>query len=502
MKEPHGHKPTLRVKEEDGDPSVERVREIRVPNATLTKVGDGVVSFAYDPAGTGHAEAAAHVTAHEEAANPHPTYTTDAEADAIADGLIATHTADADAHHAVFTATEHTAIGDAAPHHARYADAEAVAAVEAEATLDLTGDVTVAAGKTLAVDHINEKSTGGAGHGVEIDGVLCKDGQLETDAIRGLRESGGQALAMGAVADTQYLKRDGVTIVGAAGGEGGGHVIQDDDVDMTARAHLSFQDGFAVTDDAAGDQTEIDVDVGIAQNKIVKVSAADVADDEFARFTATGLESLTPAEVWAALGIDSDDIAYVAGTDADWDGGDEPDNVELALDQLADRLAEGRVWVPASAMWPATDNGCSWPARRESTNSRTNVFYCGFDTAADEYAEFQVVLPVWDQGTIDVTYYWTTVAAAGTTVVWGIACQSLADDASLDTAYPADTYADADTVLAAHDVHIIADTGITVTGAGAGELVLCRIVRDTSADNCASDADLLGVLISYGRRDA
>jgi hypothetical protein len=204
----------------------------------------------------------------------------------------------------------------------------------------------------------------------------------------------------------------------------------------------------------------------------------------------------------AGGGMDSDDVTYAPTTAADWDGAADPGDVEQALDQLADRLADGRLWVPASAMWPTTDNGCAWPARRESANSRTNVFYCAFDPATDEYAEFTIVLPLWDQSTIDVSYYWTTAAAAGTTVVWGIAAQSLANDDSLDTAYAAATYADADTVLAAHDVHIIADTGITVAGAGAGELIMCRVTRDPDADTCASDADLLGVVITYGRRDA
>ncbi|KKM26367.1 hypothetical protein LCGC14_1585490 [marine sediment metagenome] len=63
-------------------------------------------------------------------------------------------------------------------HHTKYTDAEAITAVEGEATLDLTGDVTIAVGKTLAVDVIAEK---GAGTGVTIDGVLIKDNVMEHD---------------------------------------------------------------------------------------------------------------------------------------------------------------------------------------------------------------------------------------------------------------------------------------------------------------------------------
>jgi hypothetical protein len=51
-------------------------------------------------------------------------------ADAEADARIAIHAAIAAAHHAAFTAANHTAIGNGAPHHARYADAEAVTAAK------------------------------------------------------------------------------------------------------------------------------------------------------------------------------------------------------------------------------------------------------------------------------------------------------------------------------------------------------------------------------------
>ena len=57
-------------------------------------------------------------------------------------------------------------------HHAKYTDAEAITAVEGEATLVLAGDVTIDGAKSLSVDVINEKD---AAAGVTIDGVLIKD---------------------------------------------------------------------------------------------------------------------------------------------------------------------------------------------------------------------------------------------------------------------------------------------------------------------------------------
>lgn len=44
------------------------------------------------------------------------------------------------------------------------------------------------------------------------------------------------------------------------------------------------------------------VNIGIADNNIVQIDAADVADNEYARFTASGLESRTAAEVLSDIG--------------------------------------------------------------------------------------------------------------------------------------------------------------------------------------------------------
>ena len=46
------------------------------------------------------------------------------------------------------------------------------------------------------------------------------------------------------------------------------------------------------------------ISLGIADNNVVQIDAADVADDEIARFTANGLEGRTPAEVAATMALD------------------------------------------------------------------------------------------------------------------------------------------------------------------------------------------------------
>ena len=65
-------------------------------------------------------------------------------------------------------------------HHTKYTDAEAITAVEGEATLALAGDVTIDGAKTLKVDVIDEKD---AAAGVTIDGLLIKDSGIPEAAV-------------------------------------------------------------------------------------------------------------------------------------------------------------------------------------------------------------------------------------------------------------------------------------------------------------------------------
>lgn len=85
----------------------------------------------------------------------------------------AVDTVHAEGGHSAMIATH---AGSATVHHTKYTDAEAISAVEGEATLALGGDVTIDGAKTLSVDVINEKDSAA---GVTIDGVLIKDGQVD-----------------------------------------------------------------------------------------------------------------------------------------------------------------------------------------------------------------------------------------------------------------------------------------------------------------------------------
>jgi len=170
-----------------------------------------------------------------------------------------------------------------------------------ELKLLANGTFQVATGP-LNVDHINEYTPGGGGHGVDIDGVLCKDDAVETDAIRGLREpSGPTSLAMGAVADNEYLKRSGSSIIGApaVGGPMG----------MPGLDGMDGEEGFPGPPGPAGTGGggsgialwDADADTGI--------QVEESADEDKIRFDTGGVERA----VWDSTGFDIETHMAVGG---------------------------------------------------------------------------------------------------------------------------------------------------------------------------------------------
>lgn len=154
-------------------------------------------------------------------------------------------------------------------------------------------------------------------------------------------------------------------------------------------------------------------------------------------------------------------------------------------------------WIPASAMIPTTTTGCGVNSLETSTN-KINYDVLEFDTAVTEFAQFMTVMPNnYDLGTFQARFYWTAATGSGT-VEWAIAARSYADDDAIDQALGT-LQAVNDTLLAANDIHITAQTPATIiTGnPSLGEPVQFQISRQVGNDTLAVDARLLGVEISY-----
>lgn len=156
------------------------------------------------------------------------------------------------------------------------------------------------------------------------------------------------------------------------------------------------------------------------------------------------------------------------------------------------------VYVPATAMWPATTAGCATLAKTELGTNDVDIQTLDFDKDSDEFAQFALQMPGnWDGGTITFIPHWTAASGSGT-VVWALSGRSYANDAALDQAMGT-AQTSTDTLLTANDLHI-GPTSSAITLAGtpaANEYVHFKIMRDVSEDTLTADAKLLGIQIIY-----
>lgn len=161
------------------------------------------------------------------------------------------------------------------------------------------------------------------------------------------------------------------------------------------------------------------------------------------------------------------------------------------------------IYIPASAFFPATTNGCASLAQGETTTNKVNYKYLAFDGTSDEYAWIHLpqMPDYWDLSTITVKFYWTFPSGSGN-VQWGAAALCRSNDDALDTALGTSQVI-VDTCLTAEDIHVTSSTpDITVGGTPAkGDSFLFRVFRysSDSADTLNGvDAYLLGVRIIFG----
>lgn len=154
------------------------------------------------------------------------------------------------------------------------------------------------------------------------------------------------------------------------------------------------------------------------------------------------------------------------------------------------------IFIPASAMWPKTTNGCSALAKSEITTSLVNVQYLEFDGSTNQYAQFSVQLPRnWDLGTVTFKAHWYATAGSGT-VIFTLKGGAYSHDdpltGTMGTAQSAST-----TLTATNDKQLSArSSAITISNTPASEdFIMFEIMRDASTDSSTSPARLLGITI-------
>jgi len=169
--------------------------------------------------------------------------------------------------------------------------------------------------------------------------------------------------------------------------------------------------------------------------------------------------------------------------------------------QVAGADPKRGMYIPASALFPATTNGCASHAQGETTTNKINYKYLAFDASAEEYAWINMPTPdYWDLSTVTITFHWTFASSSGD-VIWGAAGLCRSNDDALDTALGTAVTV-TDTALTAGDEHTTSATSaITIGGTPAkGDKLYLRVYRDADAggDTLGADAYLTGITVKFG----
>ena len=162
------------------------------------------------------------------------------------------------------------------------------------------------------------------------------------------------------------------------------------------------------------------------------------------------------------------------------------------------------IWIPAQAMYPTADGGCSPITTVEISEGYPELRVLDFSTSTTEYAQFSIAMPKsWNEGTITFTAYWTGASAALTGgVSWALQGVARSDDDGIALSPPFGTAQVVDdTYIAQNELHITPESSaLTIGGTPQeGDLTFFQLYRDTadSNDTYGASARLIGIKIHY-----
>jgi hypothetical protein len=158
------------------------------------------------------------------------------------------------------------------------------------------------------------------------------------------------------------------------------------------------------------------------------------------------------------------------------------------------------IWVPAAAMTPRDNAGCSaLTTVAAGTNGRPDFHVLDFDNSSDEHAQFTIAMPKsWDGGNVYYYVYWIGLAAT-TGVTWGLEVLSLNDNEEFDQAYVNPILVDDDSQGDVTELLVSAKSAAIACSGADNDLLCFQVYRDVSAgnDDMAGDARLWGLLLEY-----
>jgi len=175
------------------------------------------------------------------------------------------------------------------------------------------------------------------------------------------------------------------------------------------------------------------------------------------------------------------------------------------LNQLDGKVAKTTgletIWVPATAMYPATTNGSSALTQVETTALRPDLMVLDFAAAADDFAQFSIAFPKsWNEGTVTFQVFWTPSNTNTDNCIWSLQGVSVADGATIDVAYGTAVSVTDAGIGTVEDQQVSPVSGdVTITNAAVDTQTYFQIFRDANAgtDTFSGVARLLGVKIFF-----
>ena len=173
----------------------------------------------------------------------------------------------------------------------------------------------------------------------------------------------------------------------------------------------------------------------------------------------------------------------------------------LTLGGAAAKVAgKETIWIPATAIYPNTTDGCSELTQVALGSNKPDVKVLDFADGASKLAQFTVAFPKsWNEGTVTFQPFWMVTGTNTGTVAWGLTGRSVASTDPAAVAFPSHVLT---TALAftgtSNDVMVSAESGtLTITDAGVGTVTFFQIKRDHTADTQTGDARLLGLKLFF-----
>lgn len=193
------------------------------------------------------------------------------------------------------------------------------------------------------------------------------------------------------------------------------------------------------------------------------------------------------------------DVFSVADTVSKTSGGNFDSDITVSSSAVKVAGKE-TIYVPASAMYPNTTNGCADLAQVELSNG-PEIKVLDFDASSDENAQFTVAFPnSWNEGTVTFQAFFTVTGTNTGTVAWGLSGVAVADNDSCNTAFGTNVVATAKAHSGtSNDINVTAESGaVTIAGSpSTSEFVFFQVMRDVSEDNQSGDARLLGIKLFF-----